>query len=70
MSIFVYVLSDSLTIIVGGATTTLEVGDCLTFGATEPHDWLNPLDQDAEVLWVIVPPITAGSLLAARPQNA
>lgn len=65
-SIFVYVLTGSLVITVNGTTTTLEAGDCLTFGATQAHDWQNPTDGDAEVIWVIVPPIPTEQLRAVR----
>lgn len=56
-SIFVYVLSGSFVITVDGTTTSLDAGDCLTFGATQPHDWHNPTDEDTEVIWVIAPPV-------------
>lgn len=56
-SICVYILKGALSIAVDGAETRLDVGDCLTFGARQTHDWHNPTDSDAEVLWMITPPI-------------
>lgn len=47
----------SLAITVDGTATTLDTGDCVTFGATQLHDWHNPTDGESEVLWAIVPPI-------------
>jgi len=46
-----------LAITVDGTATTLDTGDCVTFGATQLHDWHNPTDGESEVLWAIVPPI-------------
>ncbi|WP_415857123.1 helix-turn-helix domain-containing protein [Sinomonas sp. G460-2] len=33
----------------------LEEGDTLTFPGREPHTWVNPADEPATVLWVLVP---------------
>jgi transcriptional regulator with XRE-family HTH domain len=65
ISIFVYVLKGSLAITVDGTATTLDTGDCLTFGATQLHDWHNPTDSESEVLWAIVPPIPHEQLRSA-----
>ena len=64
VSIFVYVLAGSFVITVDGATSALNACDCLTFGATLLHEWHNPTDDDAEVLWVIAPPIATEQLRA------
>jgi quercetin dioxygenase-like cupin family protein len=40
----------------------LKTGDSYTFSARAAHSWDNPGEEDAEVLWSIVPPIPrAGS---------
>ena len=71
VSIFVYVLAGSFVITVDGATSALNACDCLTFGATLLHEWHNPTDDDAEVLWVIAPPIATEQLRAVlRGQSA
>ena len=33
----------------------LSAGDTLTFPGREPHSWVNPSDEPATVLWVLVP---------------
>ena len=33
----------------------LSAGDTLTFPGREPHSWVNPSDDPATVLWVLVP---------------
>jgi quercetin dioxygenase-like cupin family protein len=33
----------------------LSAGDTLTFPGREPHTWVNPTDDPATVLWVLVP---------------
>ncbi|WP_334171672.1 helix-turn-helix domain-containing protein [Sinomonas sp.] len=33
----------------------LSAGDTLTFPGREPHSWVNPTDEPATVLWVLVP---------------
>ncbi|MDH6199009.1 mannose-6-phosphate isomerase-like protein (cupin superfamily)/DNA-binding Xre family transcriptional regulator [Mycobacterium frederiksbergense] len=64
-TIFVYVLRGALAITVDRESTVLNTGDCLTFGATQLHDWHNPTDGEAEVLWTIAPPIPAEDFRAA-----
>lgn len=64
-TVFVYVLRGGLSVTVDGATTVLDTGDCLTFGATKLHDWHNPTDGEAEVLWTIAPPVGAEDFRAA-----
>ncbi|KAB7755666.1 MULTISPECIES: helix-turn-helix domain-containing protein [Mycobacteriaceae] len=64
-TIFVYVLKGGLSITIDGQTTVLDTGDSMTFGATQLHDWYNPTDGDAEVLWTIAPPVGAEDFSAA-----
>ncbi|MEX3646628.1 helix-turn-helix domain-containing protein [Mycolicibacterium porcinum] len=64
-TIFVYVLKGELSITVDGQTTLLNTGDSMTFGATQLHDWHNPTDGEAEVLWTIAPPVGAEDFRAA-----
>ncbi|ODR27322.1 XRE family transcriptional regulator [Mycolicibacterium porcinum] len=64
-TIFVYVLKGELSITVDGHTTLLNTGDSMTFGATQLHDWHNPTDGEAEVLWTIAPPVGAEDFRAA-----
>ena len=37
----------------------LSAGDTLSFPGREPHTWLNPTDEEVEVLWVLVPAAAA-----------
>jgi quercetin dioxygenase-like cupin family protein/DNA-binding Xre family transcriptional regulator len=64
-TIFVYVLRGALAITVDGESTLLDTGDCLTFGANQLHDWRNPTDGEAEVLWTIAPPVGVEDFRAA-----
>jgi transcriptional regulator with XRE-family HTH domain len=53
---FVYVLSGSLELRVGGESYVLEQGDGFTYSPREPHTWKNPSeDEPAVVLWVATP---------------
>jgi mannose-6-phosphate isomerase-like protein (cupin superfamily) len=45
-TIFVYVLRGELGITVDAHTTVLNTGGCLTFGATQLHDWRSPTDGE------------------------
>lgn len=64
-TIVAYVLRGALSITVDGETVVLNVGDCLTFGAKQLHDWHNPTAGEAEVLWTIAPPVGAEDFCAA-----
>ena len=64
-TVFVYVLKGGLSITIEGQTTLLDTGDSMTFGATQLHDWHNPTDDEAEVLWTIAPPVGAEDFRAA-----
>lgn len=33
----------------------MEAGDTITFPGREPHTWVNPSDEEAVVLWTLVP---------------
>jgi transcriptional regulator with XRE-family HTH domain len=61
-TIFVFVVRGCLRLTVEGAESLLKTGDSYTFSARAAHSWDNPGEEDAEVLWSIVPPIPrAGS---------
>jgi transcriptional regulator with XRE-family HTH domain len=52
----VHVLRGGLRLVFGKSAELLGPGDTMTFSGREPHTWHNPDEQeDAEVLWVIVP---------------
>jgi transcriptional regulator with XRE-family HTH domain len=51
-----HVLHGRLQVLFSKSAELLEAGDTMTFSGREPHTWHNPdADEDAEVLWVIVP---------------
>jgi transcriptional regulator with XRE-family HTH domain len=51
-----HVLRGRLQVLFSRSAELLEAGDTMTFSGREPHTWHNPdADEDAEVLWVIVP---------------
>jgi transcriptional regulator with XRE-family HTH domain len=51
-----HVLRGRLQVLFSKSAELLEAGDTMTFSGREPHTWHNPdADEDAEVLWVIVP---------------
>ncbi len=52
---FVYVLRGQLEIVLGPERQLLSAGDAMTFRGRDPHTWLNPTDQQVEVLWVLSP---------------
>jgi transcriptional regulator with XRE-family HTH domain len=56
-TIFVIVLRGALELTVDGELRSLGVGDSTTFPATAMHDWRNSASEEAEVLWVIAPPL-------------
>ena len=61
-TIFVFVVRGCLRLTVEGAESLLKTGDSYTFSARAVHSWDNPGEEEAEVLWSIVPPIPrAGS---------
>ncbi len=50
-----HVVSGSFIIIFANDRFELEGGDSVTFPGREPHSWLNPTDEEAVVLWTLVP---------------
>jgi transcriptional regulator with XRE-family HTH domain len=51
-----HVLRGRLQVLFSRSAELLEAGDTMTFSGREPHTWHNAdADEDAEVLWVIVP---------------
>ena len=60
-TVFVIVLRGHLALTVDGQPRLLHERDSTTFSARLPHSWENPGDTDAEVLWVIAPPLPSGN---------
>ncbi len=50
-----HVVSGRFIIIFANERFELEGGDSVTFPGREPHSWLNPTDEEAVVLWTLVP---------------
>ncbi|MDQ4503104.1 helix-turn-helix domain-containing protein [Sinomonas sp. ASV322] len=50
-----HVVRGRLQLVMTNDRYELEAGDTLTFPGREPHTWVNPLDEPATVLWVLVP---------------
>ncbi len=61
-TVFVFVVSGQLDLQVEGRLRSLSSGDSSTFSARSPHAWENPGPDSAEVIWVIAPPIPAGTM--------
>ncbi len=54
---FLFVLTGSLTIWVGGTERyLLEAGDALTFPSNLPHRWRNTAREETSLLWINTPP--------------
>ncbi|WP_223693655.1 helix-turn-helix domain-containing protein [Leifsonia poae] len=56
-----HIISGSLIVLFSTRTVELTSGETLTFAGREPHNWRNPGDRPAEVLWTIVPAAWSGS---------
>ncbi|MBG6106911.1 helix-turn-helix domain-containing protein [Frigoribacterium sp. CG_9.8] len=56
-TIFVTVLQGQLDLIVDSVPRPLLAGESTTFSARLLHEWSNPGNSPAEVLWVIAPPL-------------
>ncbi len=50
-----HVVKGQLTLILTNQQFDLHQGDTLSFPGREPHTWVNPTDEPAEVLWILVP---------------
>ncbi|MGO2004694.1 helix-turn-helix domain-containing protein [Arthrobacter rhombi] len=50
-----HVVSGRFIIIFANERFELEGGDSVTFPGREPHSWINPTDEEAVVLWTLVP---------------
>ncbi|MDQ4491942.1 cupin domain-containing protein [Sinomonas sp. ASV486] len=50
-----HVVRGTLTLIMTNEQYTLNAGDTLSFPGREPHTWINPTDEPATVLWILVP---------------
>ncbi len=50
-----HVVQGRLELILSNERFVLEQGDTLTFPGREPHTWVNPADEQAIVLWTLVP---------------
>lgn len=56
-TVFAFVVRGQLDITVDGVPRHLDSGDSTTFSARLHHTWVNTGDTEAEVLWVIAPPL-------------
>ncbi|NIH52294.1 transcriptional regulator with XRE-family HTH domain [Lysinibacter cavernae] len=56
-----HVLSGSVVLHLTGEDIALQAGDTVTFSGQEPHNWSNPGDTVAEVMWTIAPAAWSGS---------
>lgn len=50
-----HVVRGTLTLIMTNEQYTLNAGDTLSFPGREPHTWVNPTEEPATVLWILVP---------------
>ncbi|MBT2515277.1 helix-turn-helix domain-containing protein [Arthrobacter sp. ISL-30] len=50
-----HIVKGRLTLVLTNEEYELEEGDTLSFPGREPHTWVNPTDESAEVLWILVP---------------
>lgn len=51
-----FVVSGTLDLMIDGKTFTIHPGDSFRIRG-EPHEWINPYDDPAVVIWVIAPPV-------------
>ncbi len=54
-----HVVRGQIVLILSNERYELSAGDTLSFPGREPHTWLNPTDEEVEVLWVLVPAAAA-----------
>ncbi|MBO9705877.1 MAG: cupin domain-containing protein [Arthrobacter sp.] len=54
-----HVVKGRIVLILSNERYELSAGDTLSFPGREPHTWLNPTDEEVEVLWVLVPAAAA-----------
>lgn len=54
-----HVVRGRIVLILSNERYELSAGDTLSFPGREPHTWLNPTDEEVEVLWVLVPAAAA-----------
>jgi transcriptional regulator with XRE-family HTH domain len=57
----VHVLRGGITLRFASRDVVLDIGDTLTIPGREPHTWVNHLDEESEVIWVIAPAAWSGS---------
>ena len=50
-----HVIRGRIQLVLSNDKYELEAGDTLSFPGREPHTWVNPTDEEVEVLWVLVP---------------
>lgn len=50
-----HVVRGQIDLILTNERYSLSAGDTLTFPGREPHTWVNPSDEPARLLWVLVP---------------
>ena len=54
-----HVVRGRIVLILSNERYELSAGDTLSFPGREPHTWINPTDEEVEVLWVLVPAAAA-----------
>lgn len=50
-----HIIAGRFELIFSNARYELDAGDTITFPGREPHTWVNPSDEEAVVLWTLVP---------------
>jgi transcriptional regulator with XRE-family HTH domain len=50
-----HVVSGRFVLILPNERHELAAGDSITFPGREPHTWVNPTDEEAVILWTLVP---------------
>ncbi|MHA7275319.1 helix-turn-helix domain-containing protein [Arthrobacter sp. HLT1-21] len=55
-----HVVAGKFVLIFSNDRYELEAGDTVTFPGREPHTWVNPTNEQAIVLWTLVPAASGG----------
>ncbi|MCU1527995.1 MAG: helix-turn-helix protein, partial [Frondihabitans sp.] len=57
----VHVLRNQILLQFAQSSVLLHEGDTMTLPGREPHSWVNPADEESEVVWTLVPAAWSGS---------
>jgi transcriptional regulator with XRE-family HTH domain len=57
----ILVLTGRVEVIFANESVALGPGDALTFPGSEPHSWRNADEEEADVIWVLIPAAWSGS---------